>query len=62
MTIEYRDHSYSTFLPGPLVVQRRGGIIPFHWMLLVPGSHWYQVLLRPPIVRFPESKNVYPFS
>lgn len=61
MIVEYRHHPYSTFLPGPLVVQRRGGIVPFHWMLLVPGSHWHQVLLRTPVVRFPESTKCVPF-
>lgn len=61
MIIEYRHRSYSTFLPGPSVVQRRGGIVPFHWMLLVPGSHWYQVLFRSPVVRFPESTKYVSF-
>lgn len=52
MIIEYRHQSYSPFLPGPFVVQRRCGIVPLHWMLLVPGSHWYQVLLCTPVVGF----------
>lgn len=50
MIIEYRHHPHSPFLPGTLVVQCRCGIDPFHWMLLVPWSYWYQVLLCTSVV------------
>jgi hypothetical protein len=61
MIPEHCHQSYSPFLPGPFVVQCHRRIVPFHWMLLVPGSHWYQVLFRTPVVRFQRAQNVYPF-
>jgi chitin synthase len=48
---EHRHRAFYTFLPGSLVVQRRDGPLPFHRMLLVPGSYGYQVLLRSSLKR-----------
>jgi hypothetical protein len=49
MNLEHCHRPYSPFLPGSPVVQCRCRAVPFHRLLLVLGSHWYQVLLRPPV-------------
>lgn len=52
LTIIFPEHlyqPYSSLLPGPPVVQCCDGSLPLHRLLLVPGSHGYQVLLRPSV-------------